>query len=91
VRQHGLKVHEVDGITVETRELVVTNPAFPYWGRIIAARDGLLEWAHWCDIDHDDGAGALARVITGILVGGSDPDRYGNLVPQWPGELRSHP
>lgn len=92
LRDHGLDVREVEGVKGETRELVVTNPAFPYWGRIIIDRDGLLEWDHWGDIDHDEGAAALARAITGTLASGDDPDpdRYGRLRHQ-PDVGKSHP
>lgn len=92
LREHGLDVREVEGISGDVRELVVTNPAFPHWGRIVIDRDGLLEWDHWGDIDHDDGATALACVITGVLASGDNPDRgrYGKLRRQ-PGVGKSHP
>jgi hypothetical protein len=91
--QHGLNVREVEGVTGDIRELVVTNPSFPHWGRMVIDRDGLLEWDHWGDINHDDGAAALARVIVGILASADnpDPDRCGKLRPQQPEVLRPHP
>jgi hypothetical protein len=90
LREHALDVRAVEGVTGEARELVVTNPSFPHWGRVVIDRDGLLEGDHWGDINHDDGAAAPARVIVGILVGGDkpDPDRYGKLHPQ---QTRSPP
>jgi hypothetical protein len=93
LREHGLDVREVEGVTGDTRELVVTNPSFRHWGRVGIDRDGLLEWDHWGDINHDDGAAVLARVIVGILASGDkpDPDRYGKLRPQQPEVLRPHP
>jgi hypothetical protein len=93
LHEHGLDVHQVEGVKGETRELVITNPRYPHWGRIIIDRDGLLEWDHWGDLNHDNGAEALARVITRILASGDDPDpsRYGNLTPQPPEERRPHP
>lgn len=94
LRKHGLDVREVEDSAGEIRELVVTNPAFPHWGRIIVDRDGFLEWDHWGEIDHDDaGAAALACVITGILATGSDPDphRYGARRVQQPQTARPHP
>ena len=93
LRAHSLDVREVEGIAGETRELVVTNRDFPGWGRVVVDRDGLLEWDHWGDIDDEDGAAALARIITGILASGDDPDpdRYGTLRPQQPETARPHP
>jgi hypothetical protein len=92
LRAHGLDVRPVEGLNGDIRELVVTNPSFPHWGRIIVDCDGLLEWDLWGDLDRDDGAAALARVITGILSSGDqpDPDRYGRR-PSQPEVAKSHP
>jgi hypothetical protein len=92
LREHGLDVRPVEGLNGDTRELVVTNPSFPHWGRIVVDCDGLMEWDHWGDLDRDDGAATLARVITAILGSDdqADPDRYGKRLSQ-PGVARSHP
>jgi hypothetical protein len=74
LREHGLDVCQVEGVKGDTREPVVTNPRFPHWGRVVVDRDGLLEWDHWGNLDHDDGAGALAQVISSILASGDQPD-----------------
>jgi hypothetical protein len=93
LQAHRLDVHQIEGVKGEIRELVDTNPSFPHWGRIIIDRDGLLEWDHWGDLDHDDGANALARVIISILASGDQPDpgRYGKSTPQSSEALRPHP
>jgi hypothetical protein len=92
LRERGLDVREVEGVTRDVRELVVTNPRFPHWGRIVIDREGLLEWDHWGDLDHDDGAEKLASVTLTILASapGEDGDRYRR--PCVPGDYdRPHP
>jgi hypothetical protein len=93
LHEHGLDIRRVEGVKGDTRELVVTNPRFPHWGRIVIDCDGLLEWDHWGDLGHDDGAEALARIITSILASGDEPDpgRYGKPALGHPEAFRPHP
>jgi hypothetical protein len=82
LRENGLDVHEVEGTgNGGIRELVVTNPRFPFWGRIVIDREGFLEWDHWGEIGDNQGATEIAQVIIGVLASGPDGtgDRYGKV------------
>jgi hypothetical protein len=68
VRAAGLDVHEVQGVGGEVRELLVTNPRFPTWGRVVVDCDGLMEWDYWGNLTDDTGAAQIADVITAIMV-----------------------
>lgn len=79
LREHGLDVREVEGTRRRVRELVVTNPGFPHWGRLSIDDEGLLEWEHWGDTSTDAGAADIAAVALTILAStpGTNGDRYG--------------
>jgi hypothetical protein len=79
LRGHGLDIREVRGVDGEVRELVVTNPRFPAWGRVVVDRDGFMEWDYWGCVGDDAGAGELAAVITAVMAAsaGDDGARYG--------------
>jgi hypothetical protein len=84
LREHGLTVTPYPAGAGEPRELVVTNPAFPGWGRVVIDREGFMEWDLQATVETDDGARQIAGVITGILASGQGEagDRYGRP-PHW--------
>lgn len=67
LRAAGLDIREVQGVGGEVRELVVTNPRFPTWGRVVIDCDGLMEWDYWGNLADDTGAAQLATVITAVM------------------------
>lgn len=84
LRDHGLTVTPYPACAHEPRELVVTNPAFPAWGRVVIDRDGFMEWDLQATVETDDGAREIAGVIIGLIAGGEGEadDRYGQP-PHW--------
>jgi hypothetical protein len=96
LRARGLDIREVHGADGEVRELVVTNPQFPTWGRAIVDHKGLMEWDYWGYVSDDTGAAQLAAVITAIMAArpGDDAARYGTRPTFQPAPEerdRSHP
>jgi len=47
LRSARLDTREVSRADGEVRELVVTNPRYPTWGRVIIDREGFMEWDYW--------------------------------------------
>lgn len=95
LREYGLEVQLYPTEGAEPRELLVRNPRFPSWGRIVIDREGLMEWDLQGDIRTDEGARQIAALIALILAStqSDSADRYGAL-PHWqpPGEAdRPHP
>lgn len=89
----GLDVRPVTRADGEMRELVVTNPRFPGWGRVVVDREGLMEWDYWGHIAEDAGAADLAAVIIAIMgrQPGDHPDRYGARPTFQPAAERDRP
>jgi hypothetical protein len=79
LHEHGLAVTPYPPDADQPRELVVTNPAFPDWGRVVIDRDGYMEWDLQATVETDDGARGIADVIIGVLASGEGEagDRYG--------------
>jgi hypothetical protein len=63
----GLDVRPVNGVDGQVRELVVTNPRQPAWGRVVIDREGLMEWDYWGHVADDPGAADIAAVIIAIM------------------------
>lgn len=63
----GLDIRPVGRADGETHELVVTNPRFPAWGRVVIDREGLMEWDYWGCIHDDAGAADIATVIIAVM------------------------
>jgi hypothetical protein len=94
LRSAGLDVREVSRAGGEVRELVVTNPRFPAWGRVVVDCDGFMEWDYWGEISEDAGATRLAAVIIAVIAAhpGDDGERYGRRPSFQPAERdRPHP
>ena len=95
LREHGLTVTPYPADADEPRELAVTNPAFPGWGRVVIDRDGFMEWDLHGTVETDDDARGIARVIVSLLAGGEGEagDRYGRPQHWQPPEdaARPHP
>jgi hypothetical protein len=95
LRAAGLDVRPVGRSDGDIHELVVTNPQFPTWGRVVVDREGFMEWDYWGHIGDDAGAADIAAVIIAIMGThpGADADRYGTRPTFQPvGEHdRSHP
>jgi hypothetical protein len=93
LRSAGLDVREVSRADGEIRELVITNPRFPAWGRIVVDREGLMEWDYWGHIADDTGASQLAAVIivTIAVRTGDDAERYGRRPAFQPAADRNRP
>jgi hypothetical protein len=90
----GLDIRPMVGADGQVHELVVTNPHFPGWGRVVIDRDGLMEWDYWADLATDRGAADVAHVIMTII--GSRPgddERYGRatFTPSHEESSRPHP
>jgi hypothetical protein len=47
LRANGLGIREVHAADGGIRELVVTSPRCPAWGRVTVDRDGLMERDYW--------------------------------------------
>lgn len=95
LRTAGLDVREVRRADGQLHELVVANPHYPTWGRVVIDREGLMEWDYWGHITDDAGAADIATVIIAIMATrpGDHPERYGRAehLPA-PGERgRPHP
>ena len=80
MRERGLDVREVAGTGQQIRELVITNPEFPHWGRVVVDREGLTSWDYWGETGTDDAASRLAAVITALIA--SNPGEDGNRYPR---------
>jgi hypothetical protein len=63
----GLDVRAISGIDGQVRELIITNPRQPTWGRVVIDREGLMEWDYWGQVADDPGAADIATVIIAIL------------------------
>jgi hypothetical protein len=83
VARAGLDVRAVAGIDGQVRELVITNPRQPDWGRVAIDREGLMEWDYWGRIADDPGATDIATVITAIMAtrATGHPDRHATAQP----------
>jgi hypothetical protein len=79
LRAAQLDIREVHGAGGEVHELVITNPRFPEWGKVVVDREGLMQWDFWGALGDDAGAAQLATVITVIMAArpGDDAARYG--------------
>jgi hypothetical protein len=93
LRSAGLDIREVSRADGEVRELVVTNPRFPTWGRVVVDRDGLMEWDYWGRLSEDNGAAQLATVIIAVMATrpGDDAERYGARPTFQPAGERNRP
>ena len=93
LRVRGLDIREVHGADGEVRELVVTNPRFPAWGKVIIDRDGFMEWDYWGHVGDDTAAAQLAAVITAIMASrpGDDATRYSTRPTFQPTAERNRP
>jgi hypothetical protein len=91
----GLDIREVGRDDGQIHELVVTNPDYPTWGRVVIDCEGLMEWEYWGHIADDAGDADLAAVIIAIMATrpGDHTERYGRTASTpSPGELdRPHP
>jgi hypothetical protein len=93
LRAAGLDVRPVGGSDGEIHELVVTNPRFPAWGRVVVDREGLMEWDYWGHLGDDAGATDMATVIIAIMATrvGVDSERYGARPTFQPNGERDRP
>ena len=93
LRSAGLDIREVSRADGEVRELVVTNPRYPTWGRVLVDRDGLMEWDYWGEVSADAGAAQLATVIIAVMAThpGDDAERYGARPTFQPAAERNRP
>lgn len=68
-------MHGADG---DVRELVVTNPRYPAWGRVVVDREGFMEWDYWGNLRDDTRAAQFAAVINAIMATrpGDNGERY---------------
>jgi hypothetical protein len=75
----GLDIRPMVGADGHVHELVVTNPRYPNWGRVVIDRDGLMEWDYWGNLATDHAAADVAHVIMTIIGNraGDDAERYG--------------
>jgi hypothetical protein len=78
VARAGLDVRAITGADGQVRELVITNPRQPAWGRVNVDREGLMQWAYWGHVADDPGAADIATVITAIMATrpSDHPDRH---------------
>jgi hypothetical protein len=67
MRAAGLDIRPMSRPDGEVFELVITNPQYPTWGRVIIDREGFTEWRYWGDLADDDAAARLATVIKAIM------------------------
>ena len=74
----GLDVRAIGGADGQARELIITNPRQPTWGKAVISQDGLMRWDYWGQVHDDRGAVDIATVIIAIMATrpGADPDRY---------------
>jgi hypothetical protein len=93
LRAAGLDIREVGRADGQIRELVVTNPRYPAWGRVVIDHEGLMEWDYWGHIADDAGAADIAAVIIAIMATrpGDHPKRYGRQPVFQPAEERNRP
>jgi hypothetical protein len=63
----GLDVRAISGADGQVRELIITNPRHPDWGRVGVDRDGFMQWDYWGCIADDPGAVDIATVIIAIM------------------------
>lgn len=89
----GLDIRPMAGADGQVHELVVTNPRFPSWGRVVIDRDGFMEWSYWGNLATDHGAADTAHVIMSIICDrpGDDAERYGRATFTPSSEERSRP
>jgi hypothetical protein len=90
----GLDIREVRRADGETCELVITNPLFPAWGRIVIDRDGLMEWDYWGNVGDDAGAAvAVAALIIATIAArtADDAGRHGRRPAFQPAAERNRP
>lgn len=91
----GLDVRAISGVDGQVRELVITNPRQPAWGRVTVDRDGLMQWAYWSHVADDPGAADIAAVITAIMAtratGHPDRHREGTRLTAPPERDQRHP
>jgi len=91
----GLDIRAVGGADAQVHELVVTNPRYPNWGRVVIDRDGLMEWDYWGSLGDDQAAADIAAVITTIMGNrpGDTAERYGQAayLPAPEDRDRPHP
>jgi hypothetical protein len=78
VARAGLDVRAICGIDGQVRELIITNPRQPAWGRVLVEHDGRVEWGYWGQVHDDAGATDIATVITAIMAtrASGHPDRH---------------
>jgi hypothetical protein len=81
VAKAGLDVRAISGIDGQVRELVITNPRQPDWGRVVIDREGLMEWDYWGRIADDPGATDIATVIIATMAtrATGHPDRHASM------------
>jgi hypothetical protein len=93
LRSAGLDIREVGRAGGGVRELVVTNPRYPTWGRVVVDCDGLMEWDYWGEISEDAGAARLAAVIIAVMATrlGVDGESYGTRPAFQPAPERDRP
>jgi hypothetical protein len=77
----GLDVRAISGVDGQVRELVVTNPRQPTWGRVVIDHEGLMEWDYWGQVADDPGAADIAAVIIAIMATrpSGHPDRHASM------------
>jgi hypothetical protein len=73
----GLEVRAVSGADGQVRELIITNPRQPGWGKAIIDHQGLMRWDYWGQVADDTGAADIATVIIAIMATRpSDAERH---------------
>jgi hypothetical protein len=86
----GLDVRVVNGADGPARELVITNPRQPGWGKAVIDHDGHTQWDYWGQLHDDHGAADIATVIIAIMATrpGTGPARHARTArPAAPGDL----
>jgi hypothetical protein len=63
----GLDVRAINGADGQVRELVITNPRQPGWGRVVINHEGHMEWGYWGQVHDDPGAATMATVVIAIM------------------------
>jgi hypothetical protein len=91
----GLDVRPVGRADGDLHELIVTNPRYPNWGRVVIDRDGRMQWDYWGHVHDDRGAADIAAMVIAVMANrpGTDPARHARTGhPAAPGDLaRPHP
>jgi hypothetical protein len=92
LRTAGLDIREMRRADSEIRELVVTNPQPPAWGRVVIDPDGLMEWDYWGRISDGAGAADIATVITAVMASRpGDTERHDRRPAFQPAAERDRP